>query len=339
MALPHDKIACALKEQFGFEVESIKAFGGYEDFNYYIREVLSQRELLLKVKRPLHDPESPTSDVMRKAMVHLRSHGVPAPEPIKQRDGKYYGCYKFDDPVGMRFLELYTFVPGKTVVDTLWTPTSMERMAANVGQFCAKVTLALQTFMCELDIPNGIFNPQNFLFFQKYERFVKDEVTAGIIKECFRMFDENFPIAKKNLRKGFIHCDLSTANIILGEDERLWVIDFELICRSYIVFELSICVAYIMITAVQYNGDPILMAQIAIRSYEKLLPLNTTERNFLSIAICARLATSYLSANYQATIQPQNVEYLFAQAGKCPQLLHVLHKRRINRKKGEQSII
>nr|XP_026690125.1 uncharacterized protein LOC100175524 [Ciona intestinalis] len=144
MSLPDDEIACALKEQFGFEVESIKALGGYEDFNYYTREASSQRELLLKVKRPFHDPESPTSDVMRKAMVHLRSHGVPAPKPIKNRNGKYYGCYKFDDPVGKRFLELYTFVPGKTVVDTSWTPKSMEEMAANVGQLCAKVTLALQ---------------------------------------------------------------------------------------------------------------------------------------------------------------------------------------------------
>ncbi|XP_078494887.1 hydroxylysine kinase-like [Ciona intestinalis] len=152
MSLPDDAIVCALKEQFGFEVESIKSLDGYEDFNFYIKEITSQRELMLKVKRPLHDPESPTSDVMRKAMVHLRCHGVLAPEPILNRDGKYYSCFKFDDPIGKRFLELYTFVPGKTVADTFWTPKSMRRMAVNVGQLCAKVTMALQAGLNQLFI-------------------------------------------------------------------------------------------------------------------------------------------------------------------------------------------
>uniref|UniRef100_H2XTH1 Aminoglycoside phosphotransferase domain-containing protein n=1 Tax=Ciona intestinalis TaxID=7719 RepID=H2XTH1_CIOIN len=144
MSLSDNAVVCALKEQFGFEVESIKSLDGYEDFNFYAKEVSSQRELMLKVKRPLHDPESPTSDVMRKAMIHLRCHGVLAPEPIQNRHGKYDSSFKFDDPVGKRFLELYTFVPGKTVADTFWTPKSMERMAVNVGQLCAKVTMALQ---------------------------------------------------------------------------------------------------------------------------------------------------------------------------------------------------
>ena len=131
-----------------------------------------------------------------------------------------------------------------------------------------------------------------------------------------------------------MHGDFSNTNLILvggGEDQlslknKFGIIDFEDCHEGPIVFELSVCIAYLMVDAVK-NCDKLAISKDAYEGYVKSFPLLKVESDVLYWGVMARLVTSYVSSYYEIMKQPDNKEYIQIQTSECPDVIKLLWKK------------
>lgn len=136
----------------------------------------------------------------------------------------------------------------------------------------------------------------------------------------------------KQLRSGVIHCDLNSLNII-GEATNSGVIlkgiiDFGDVCHSRFVFDLAICIIYMMVAVIAQNpeGNFYEAASWVLKGYQEVIQLSNDELQVLFLAIKTRAAQSVIGAYYTVSIEPENREYLMSEAGQAEILLNKLSK-------------
>uniref|UniRef100_F6XGM8 Hydroxylysine kinase n=2 Tax=Ciona intestinalis TaxID=7719 RepID=F6XGM8_CIOIN len=133
-------------------------------------------------------------------------------------------------------------------------------------------------------------------------------------------FEEEVLTKLSSLRKGLIHGDANTSNIImqqlLGGDgmDQCWgvcgVIDFGDSHCSYCVFEVAIMLTYLMVKAVKCNCDMFTVAEYGLKGYQTVLPLGDKEKDILYIVIAQRCVQSLSSASKEICDQPENTDYI-----------------------------
>lgn len=168
------------------------------------------------------------------------------------------------------------------------------------------------------------------------------------------------------LRTGLIHNDGNDYNIIIAFDHPekagalpepvVGIIDFGDMLHSYIICELAIAAAYVMLD----KPDPLTAAAHMVRGYHELFPLTPEEVELLYSLICIRLCTSVAISAHQQKLEPDNgylkiserpawellerlihlppnlAHYSFRQAcgwPACPQTSGVVHWLKTNRDK------
>ena len=131
-----------------------------------------------------------------------------------------------------------------------------------------------------------------------------------------------------------MHRDFSnTSLIVIKRDEnelslknKFGIIDFEYCHVGPIVFELSICIAY-LITNADENYDKLAISKDVYEGYVLSFPLLKVESDVLYWAGLARLMTSYVNSHYHISKQRENKEYIQVQASKCPDLIKLLWRK------------
>ena len=128
-----------------------------------------------------------------------------------------------------------------------------------------------------------------------------------------------------------MHGDFSNTNIVLIEGakhnsslkRRIGFIDFEDCHIGPIVFDLAICMAYMM-TNNDKGCDKLALSSNVLFGFIKHCPSLLVEIDALYWGVLARLSTSYVTSYYQLAKQPKNAEYLLAQSSKYPDLIRLL---------------
>ena len=128
-----------------------------------------------------------------------------------------------------------------------------------------------------------------------------------------------------------MHGDFSNTNIVLidGCDprssvkERYGIIDFENAHEGPLIFDLTICMAYMM-TNTDQDFDKLAISKAVLKKYQKSFRLTEEEKDVIFWGVLARLITSYVMSFYFLSKSPANIEYLQLQSSKCPKIIKTM---------------
>ncbi|XP_077975420.1 hydroxylysine kinase-like [Styela clava] len=211
-------------------------------------------------------------------------------------------------------------------------------IAFHMGQLCGRFHQVMKTFDYDVERASAHHNPfqaENTSIFEKKLAYVKDSSMRNQLRNYINVFKEQFLPRLSELRKGFIHGDISDTNIILqegpkdsGQAGKHWricgLIDLEDCGYSYIVGELGICTAYVMLRAASVEADPVEASRQTIQGYQTIQSLSAEEKEVLFYVVTSRMAVSYVSASFECFLEPENSVYLFVHAKNIPTVLKAL---------------
>lgn len=124
---------------------------------------------------------------------------------------------------------------------------------------------------------------------------------------------------------GIIHNDLSDQNILLkpadGEHHEVTgVLDFSMLWHGYVVFDVSISIAYIMLE----SSRPLDVGGAILAGYESVVPLSDVERSSIYPLVLGRLCLSLVFGRVRVRKYPENAKYLLTTAKSGTRLLSLL---------------
>ncbi|XP_077975619.1 hydroxylysine kinase-like isoform X2 [Styela clava] len=264
---------------------------------------------------------------------HLHLHGINASIPMETTDGKTVVDYTFD---GKRYsVQLLSFVDGVSINEAEMSKDEVIEIAFHMGQLCGRFHQVMKTFHYDVERAshhNPFHTEKAAMFDEKKLAYVKDSSMKNQLRRYMNLFKEHFLPRLSELRKGFIHGDISDTNIILQEGskdggKKHWeicgLIDMEDCGYCCIVGELGVSTAYAMLRAVSVEADPVEASRQTIQGYQSIQSLTAEEKEILFYVIANRLVVSYISASYESFLKPGNSLYLFTQAKNVPAVLNV----------------
>lgn len=98
------------------------------------------------------------------------------------------------------------------------------------------------------------------------------------------------------------------------------VIDFSLLWHAYVVFDVSISIAYMMLE----SSRPLDVGGAILAGYESVLPLSDVERSSIYPLVLGRLCLSLVYGRVGVQKHPENAKYLLTTAKSGTRLLNLL---------------
>jgi len=331
---------------FGLRISDsshVKEFVSYDDRNFYLRGALpdhsnkhdsggpqeKESEFVLKILNHADSENISYVNAQNEIMLHLNKHGFACPVPAKSLDGEYtVECElkssetegdkgKADEqetPLRVYAVRLLSFVPGKLVKDVQCTPD----LLFDLGRYVAKMNKALQGFQHpgigalvkqEWDL-SQLFVLESYISLAS-----QDGAELKVLCRVYNKFVNEVIPQLGNLNKHVIHGDLNYENILVipnqsGDGHEISsVIDFGDSSVNYRLFEVAICMMYMILARVK-QGDAY---DVAIRvvgyvlcGYQSVYALSHSELSLLYWSIAARFFQSIVIGMYKQSLEPKN---------------------------------
>mmetsp|Transcript_35253 Transcript_35253/g.54121 ORF Transcript_35253/g.54121 Transcript_35253/m.54121 type:complete len:405 (-) Transcript_35253:158-1372(-) len=116
----------------------------------------------------------------------------------------------------------------------------------------------------------------------------------------------------ETFRKGVLQADFNDANIIMDDKWNVCgIIDFGDSVRSWRILDISVGMAYAMLSAYAKPGKAISAAAAMLRGYHAVSPLDELEQSHLRLLVACRLACSVTLGAYSYQQNPENKYLLF----------------------------
>ncbi len=159
---------------------------------------------------------------------------------------------------------------------------------------------------------------------------IDDYSKRSVAELVIRMFEENVLPKIPSFERGIIHGDCNGLNIILNKNSTdsyhiVGLIDFGDCLQTCTIFELGICLAYIMLENMDPSAFPCVVEFVGpiIRGYHSILPLSANEFDSLYYLVLARCAQSAVNGEDAFKAEPWNL-YLLTTPEKAWKLVDVL---------------
>jgi len=316
---------------YGLEVVAgtIKELDSYDDRNFYFRARTTAESAaadansdgegalhyVLKIHNGVESQALPFIEAQNQAMELVRGAGVWSPRALPSTRGLQIETAEralASGEVRKHAVRLLPFRPAKLLGDV----APSVGLLRNIGLCAAAVTAAMQgfehpatvrVFMWDLAQAADV---KALLHHLSPER---RECVEGVLAE----FDSVvLPLAPK-LRRAVIHGDLNDQNLLVSEaEEVLGVIDFGDMMSTWLVNELAITAAYVLIMMEYDRKDdgaalpsPTEALLAVIGAYASKVPLTEDEWTVLPILVACRVAVSLTVGAYSSSKDPDN-EYL-----------------------------
>jgi len=222
---------------------------------------------------------------------------------------------KDDSPCDL-VLRLFSWVPGRTMDSVKMLP--LEALA-DAGRFLGKLTGALS----DIDTAKLAackryhqWDGKNTRDLKDFVQYVDDPTRKSMVESVIASFQEQLIDSKEaeKLPIGLIHADFNDANILLDENCCVsGVIDFGDTVESWRVLDLSVAMAYAMLTPYGKMNRGISAAAAFLRGYSTVCTLTADERRHLVLLTACRLSCSVTLGAYSCKQAPEN-EYLLLHA-------------------------
>ena len=143
-----------------------------------------------------------------------------------------------------------------------------------------------------------------------------DDAEQKLLTHVYNNFINEVIPKLANLKKQIIHGDVNDENIIVlpnqcGDGhEVVSVIDFGDMCVSYRVFEVAICMMYVIMLRVQQgdtHNEAIRMAGHLLQGYQSIHSLSQSGLGLLYWSVAARFFQSIVIGKYKQSLEPENV--------------------------------
>ena len=249
---------------------------GIENTNYFV--TTSHGKYILTLFEKLSFSELP---YYLNLMVHLSSHGVPCPSPIKNLENRFLGSLN-DKPAS-----LVTYLPGSQIEHPV------PEQCAHVGALLAKMHLSALSFPEKMNNPRG----------PKWRESIAPKLIPLLPLEDATLLQKELQFQSmcqfKDLPQGVIHADLFRDNILFNNDTIGGVIDFYFACNDALLYDLAIAANDWCMTADGKLNDANLLS--LLRAYHYIRPLTSDEKNIWPIMLRAgHFASGY--QGYMTTI-------------------------------------
>jgi len=260
---------------------------GYEDCNVIIET--DQAKFVAKMFSKVRTPD----DINRYSttMEKVVEAGVHHPELLTTNSGEI----TYEDS-GIT-LVLMRFADGKSFLELDRSPTDEERRA--VLEQAAKV--------------NGVDYEPPYLFdswaipnihamFEKVKQYVEPEDLA-LVEQVITAYNA---IPVDDLPHCFVHGDFTKANVIKGEDGKIYILDFSVANRYPRIQELAVIVANLL----HDDSDKTIeqKCELVAKEYGEFNPLTDEERKHLPAYALAGVAMEFLGAHQEKYINGNDTE-------------------------------
>jgi len=330
-----EEVKEALKETFFLKAANVKIkkqLDSYDDVNFMIE--MDGTPYLLKVHNGVEskdyltaydkskDYNSCTSVIhlQNAIMQHLHNNqintsnpqlhdGVPlVVAPLKVVSEAHSPC--------LLVVRLLSWVPGKPMSDQKAMPVDS---LVNAGQFLGKMNKILDQFDAT-GYPSvkryHAWDQKNTCDLRQFVSCIKDEARRKMVESVIDTFETR--IIKSGvcdkLRKSINQGDFNDANILINEESQIsGVIDFGDSVESWRVLDLSVAMAYSMLTVYGKKGRALAAAAAILRGYSQEYKLDALELEHLHLLMACRLACSATLGAYSYQQNPEN-KYLLLHA-------------------------
>lgn len=246
--------AWLLRYALGPLVELAPIVSGIENTNYFVTTETERLVLTLYERLPAED-----LPFYLNLMAHLAQHGVPAPAPVADRSGAYFG--------------MLNSKPASLVMRLDGTPQLSPTPAhcAQIGQVLADLHVATATFR------GRHANPRGAAWRTQAARAVKRFLLPAQLDLLNAEMDVQRKIARSRLPQSAIHGDLFRDNALFVGDRLSGIIDFGFAATDALAYDLAITVNDWCIDA-ECELEPERTAAL-LAAYEAVRPLTDDERD------------------------------------------------------------
>ncbi|KAL7539812.1 hypothetical protein ACHAXR_009618 [Thalassiosira sp. AJA248-18] len=254
---------------------------------------------------------------------------ISSKKPASSSDGEGHGDE--DDSVCIRELSvvssdhspqqlvirLQSWVDGTPLSDVKWCPIeTLVDSGACLGRVCHALDDLSKSNPLALQASQRYFawDGKNLMDLKPYIKYIDDIDRRKLVLSVIDSFQKTILEGKEGekFRKGIIHGDFNDANIIIGNDMKCsGVIDFGDTVHSWRVLDVSVAMAYALLSSYGKGNRSISAACALLRGFHHIYPLNSDERKHLRLLVACRLALSVTLGNYTYKQNPENEYILF----------------------------
>lgn len=177
---------------------------------------------------------------------------------------------------------------------------------------------------------NPEWDLSGFLTTKQYLKDLDDSKKRGVAETVIQMFEENVAPKIPFFEKGFIHGDFNGLNIIVKQDSAesyklSGLIDFNDSIKSCRIFDLGICLAYMMLENMKPSTSPNVVDFVGpiIQGYHSVVSFNADEFDSLYYLVLARCIQSAVNGERFFKAEPWNL-YILTTPEKAWRLVDVL---------------
>jgi len=337
----NDQVLKAIRDAYGTSnVSIVKDLESYDDRNYLV--VIDGKKFLAKVYNGVESAHflrcsDDTNDMPSLSSIHLYSfifqhlsqskYNVQTSQPLEIPGNDappHVSIHEFPvvsalhSPAKLA-LSLLVWVDGSTMASAPILPIET---LADAGRYLGNVCVALDDLASSNPAARKAaeryhaWDGKNTLDVGKFLHCIQNEKRRDLVQSVLNAFRTDLLDSGDvpSLREGILMADFNDANIILDLDKNVsGVIDFGDTTYSWRVLDISVAMAYAMMTSYGKMNRSISVAAAMLRGFHSTYPLTKMERKHLRLLIAARLSCSATLGAFSYQQNPEN-EYLLLHA-------------------------
>jgi len=320
------------EETYGLRnVTRVKTLPSYDDVNYRL-ETGDGKKYLLKVFHAAMSANRVRLEEQLGYQCFLGENGILVPGIIKDSQGKLQSYQHFALGNGERgecAVRMLEYVDGVICQQLPLFAGFFVQIGENCGDMHNLMSKSsdrfpgLNSLVHDWSLQSLVIKPDS----RANSSAIDNQKTRDIVGRVLDEFSQYVAKTAPNLPSGVVHCDLNSLNII-GEETGdggvtlRAIIDFGDVCHSPFMFDLAICLIYMMVAAKVQNGCMYEVLANVMKGYKSRRTLLPDEQNGLFLAVKARAAQSVIGGYYTAQLEPHNRAYLMSECSVAEAILH-----------------
>ena len=282
--------------RFGRPATRVIPLNSYDDKNF-----LFYNRRIVKFYNGVESAYPAFIDAQARAMERARGAGILTNTPYRTKDDKDAA---YVDLGGTKHaMRVLSFIPGKVLGDI----DQSDDLLVQAGELIGSLDACFQGFDHIGFHRNHFWDLRHSLELRNFVTYIASESRKDLVSRLLVDFETKVLPVAPDLRLSVIHNDANDQNVLTDVDGKnvIGILDWGDMVKTWLVCEIAISMAYIMLNKENILKDACLLLQ----GYAKQIKLQETELKVLRVLVACRLACSSTMSAYSASKDPTN-EYL-----------------------------
>nr|WP_121269568.1 aminotransferase class III-fold pyridoxal phosphate-dependent enzyme [Pedobacter schmidteae] len=303
MILSEQYIKELLQQYYDLELTRIDKIQGYEDQNFLLQDNTGNK-FIAKVSV---DPADPYFlDAQLKAMEHLKrkDKSIPIQDVYLNAEGDGQTILDLDGKT--LYLRVLSYLEGTFLGDLKVGP---DTVFESLGAGLARMDLQMEDFAHPATYRFIEWDLAQVMHCRQHLHHIKDHEKRTMVAYFLLQYEMEVVPLLPHLRKAVIHNDANDYNVLITNGLLSGIIDFGDMVESQLINNVAVACTY----ALFKRSDPLVVAELLLRSYHQVYPLAETELSVLYYLIAARLCMSVTTSALQRS-KSNNAHHFISEA-------------------------